>query len=161
MRQKASSLELELPEFPYGSIWLVGAGDGDACHLSPLAVHALGTADAVIHDLPVPRKLLDLANRPTLAKRAHVAGRLDRRSIWLRTAGGSCVSSKAVRADFACAKFRLRKTSFSQPDLPDDQPGVNEDHSSVGQDVPCEALEQRIRRRLGLKIASRWTATFR
>jgi uroporphyrin-III C-methyltransferase len=60
MRQKASSLELELPDFPYGSVWLVGAGDGDPRHLSPLAVHALGTADAVIHDLAVPRELLDL-----------------------------------------------------------------------------------------------------
>jgi Tetrapyrrole (Corrin/Porphyrin) Methylases len=60
MRQKASSLELELPEFAYGSVWLVGAGDGDPRHLSPLAVHALGTADAVIHDLAVPRELLDL-----------------------------------------------------------------------------------------------------
>ena len=60
MRQNASSLELELPEFPYGSVWLVGAGDGDPGHLSPLTVHALGTADAVIHDLAVPRELLDL-----------------------------------------------------------------------------------------------------
>jgi siroheme synthase len=60
MWQKASSLELELPEFPYGSVWLVAAGDGDPLHLSPLAVHALGTADAVIHDLVVPRVLLDL-----------------------------------------------------------------------------------------------------
>jgi uroporphyrin-III C-methyltransferase len=60
MRQKASSPKLELPEFPYGSVWLVGAGDGDPRHLSPLAVHALGTADAVIHDLAVPRGLLDL-----------------------------------------------------------------------------------------------------
>ena len=60
MRQTDSSPELELPEFPYGSVWLVGAGDGDPRHLSPLAVHALGTADAVIHDLAVPRELLDL-----------------------------------------------------------------------------------------------------
>jgi uroporphyrin-III C-methyltransferase len=60
MRQKASSPELELPEFSYGSVWLVGAGDGDPRHLSPLAVQALGTADAVIHDLAVPRELLDL-----------------------------------------------------------------------------------------------------
>jgi siroheme synthase len=59
MRQKASSLESELPEFPYGSVWLVGAGD-DPRHPFPLAVHALGTADAVIHDLAVPRELLDL-----------------------------------------------------------------------------------------------------
>jgi uroporphyrin-III C-methyltransferase len=58
--QKASSLEFELPEFPYGSVWLVGAGDGDPRHLSPLAVHALGTADAVIHGLAVPWQLLDL-----------------------------------------------------------------------------------------------------
>jgi uroporphyrin-III C-methyltransferase len=60
MRQKASSPELELPEFAYGSVWLVGAGDGNSRHLSPLVVHALGTADAVIHDLAVPRELLDL-----------------------------------------------------------------------------------------------------
>jgi hypothetical protein len=60
MRHKASPPKLELPEFPYGSVWLVGAGDGDPRHLSPLAVHALGTADAVIHDLAVPRELLDL-----------------------------------------------------------------------------------------------------
>jgi siroheme synthase len=60
MRQKASSLELELPEFSYGSVWLVGAGDGDPRHLSPLAVHALGTADAVIHDMAVPQGLLGL-----------------------------------------------------------------------------------------------------
>ena len=51
MRQKASSLELELPEFPYGWVWLVGAGDGLPRHFSPLAAHVLGTADAVINDL--------------------------------------------------------------------------------------------------------------
>ena len=50
-RQKASSLELELPEFPYGWVWLVGAGDGLPRHFSPLAAHVLGTADAVINDL--------------------------------------------------------------------------------------------------------------
>jgi hypothetical protein len=60
MRKRASSLELELPEFLYGSVWLVGAGAGDPRHISPLAVHALGTADAVIHDLAAPRELLDL-----------------------------------------------------------------------------------------------------
>ena len=60
MQQADSSLEFELPEFPSGSVWLVGAGDGDPCHLSTLAVHALDTADAVIHDLAVPPELLDL-----------------------------------------------------------------------------------------------------
>jgi uroporphyrin-III C-methyltransferase len=60
MRQKASSLELELPEFPYGWVWLLGAGDGDPRHPSTLAVHALHTADAVIQDPAVPREFLDL-----------------------------------------------------------------------------------------------------
>jgi hypothetical protein len=64
MRQKASSPDLELSDFPYGSVWLVGAGDGDPRHLSPLAVHALQTADAVIHDLAVPSEFLDLV-KPT------------------------------------------------------------------------------------------------
>ena len=98
MWQNKSSPELELPEFTYGSVWLVGAGDGHPRHLCPLAVHALGTADAVIHDLAVPRELLySWRNRPTIAKRARLIGRLDGRSIWLRTAGELCVSSKAVR----------------------------------------------------------------
>ena len=44
------SLEMGLPELAYGSVWLVSAGDRDPRHLSPLAVHSLGTADAVIHD---------------------------------------------------------------------------------------------------------------
>jgi Tetrapyrrole (Corrin/Porphyrin) Methylases len=60
MRQTDLSPELELPEFSYGSVWLVGAGDGDPRHLSPLAVHALGTADAVIHDPAVPREIFEL-----------------------------------------------------------------------------------------------------
>ena len=60
MRQNNSSPELELLEFAYGSVWLVGAGDGDPRHLSALAVHELRTADGVIHDLVVPRELLDM-----------------------------------------------------------------------------------------------------
>ena len=60
MFRKASSLTLELRELPYGSVWLVGDGDGNPSHLSPLAMHALSTADAVIHDLGVSQKFLDL-----------------------------------------------------------------------------------------------------
>jgi siroheme synthase len=56
--------EILLPELSYGSIWLVGAGDGDPRNLSPLAVHALGTADAVIHDLGVSQKLLAFVKPP-------------------------------------------------------------------------------------------------
>jgi siroheme synthase len=64
MPQTKASPRLELPEFPYGSVWLVGAGDGHPQHLSPLAVHALGTADAVIHDPAVSRELLGLVKPP-------------------------------------------------------------------------------------------------
>lgn len=59
-----SPTEVTLPELSYGSIWLIGAGNGDPRNLSPLAVHALGTADAVIHDLGVSRSLLALVKPP-------------------------------------------------------------------------------------------------
>ena len=85
MRQKTSSPELELPEFPYGSVWLVGAGDGDP-HLSPLAVHALGTADAVIHDLAVLRELLDLV-KPSNYREAGSPYRAIERAIHLAQDG--------------------------------------------------------------------------
>jgi uroporphyrin-III C-methyltransferase len=58
------SLELGLPAISYGSVWLVGAADGDPSHLSPLAAHALSTADAVIHDPGVSKAVLDLVRPP-------------------------------------------------------------------------------------------------
>ena len=58
------SVGLRLPELPYGSVWLVGAADGDLRHLSPLAVHALSTADAVIHDPGISKAVLDLVRPP-------------------------------------------------------------------------------------------------
>ena len=59
-----SSLELELPELPYGLVWLIGASDTNPSHLTPLGLQALGTADAVIHDPEVSQKLLDLVKPP-------------------------------------------------------------------------------------------------
>jgi len=58
------SIGLGLRELPYGSVWLVGAADGDPRHLSPLAVHALSTADAVIHDPGISKTVLDLVRPP-------------------------------------------------------------------------------------------------
>jgi hypothetical protein len=58
MLPKDASLELGLPELLYGSVWLIGAGD-DQRHRSPLAAHALSTADAVIHDPGLSEKILD------------------------------------------------------------------------------------------------------
>ena len=57
-------LELGLPELLYGSVWLIGAGNGDPCNLSPLAAHALGTADAVIHDPEISELILGLVKPP-------------------------------------------------------------------------------------------------
>jgi hypothetical protein len=54
------SPDLTLPELPYGSVWLVDASDGDPPDLSPVAVHALCTADAVIHDPGIAQEILDL-----------------------------------------------------------------------------------------------------
>jgi hypothetical protein len=64
MSTKNPSPEMELPTLVYGSVWLVSAGDGDARHLSPLALYALGTADAVIHDPGIPQAILDLVKPP-------------------------------------------------------------------------------------------------
>jgi len=57
-------LELGLPELPCGSVWLIGVGDGDQRHLSPLAVHALSTAEGVSHDPGIPDVILGLVKPP-------------------------------------------------------------------------------------------------
>jgi uroporphyrin-III C-methyltransferase len=53
--------ELDLPDFPAGSVWLVGAGPGDPGLLSLLALHALRRADVVVHDALVDERVLRLA----------------------------------------------------------------------------------------------------
>ena len=58
------SLGSPLPELPYGSVWLVGTAAGDPSHLSPLVVHALRTADAVVHDPGISKAVLDLVTPP-------------------------------------------------------------------------------------------------
>ncbi len=50
------------PEFSPGEVWLVGAGPGDPRFLTLMAVHALRTADAVVHDELVDRRVLELAS---------------------------------------------------------------------------------------------------
>ena len=51
---------MKLPELSYGSIWLIAAGTGGEHDLSPLAVHALRTAEAVLHDPETSKAILDL-----------------------------------------------------------------------------------------------------
>jgi uroporphyrin-III C-methyltransferase len=49
------------PEFAPGEVWLVGAGPGDPRLLTLLAMHALRSADVVIHDALVDERILVLA----------------------------------------------------------------------------------------------------
>jgi len=63
-------LELGVPELPYGSVWLIGAGDGDQRSLSPFAVYALGMADAVIHDPGISEVILGFKKPPQYCEAA-------------------------------------------------------------------------------------------
>jgi siroheme synthase len=75
-----------MPEFGYGTVWLVGAGDGDPRRLPPLALHALATADAVIHDPAIPQPILDLVQPPRYREPA-TPGQGTERSIKLAEDG--------------------------------------------------------------------------
>lgn len=55
-----------LPELELGSVWLVGAGPGDAGLLTMLAVHGLRQADVIVHDALVNADCLQFA-RPDAA----------------------------------------------------------------------------------------------
>jgi uroporphyrin-III C-methyltransferase len=78
MLSKDLSLGSGLPELAYGSVWLVGTADGDPSHLSPLAVHALSTADAVIHDPAIAKAVLDLVRPPRYREAAAPLQALER-----------------------------------------------------------------------------------
>ncbi len=56
------TLPFELPHFEAGTVWLVGAGQGDPGLLSLLALHALREADVVVYDALVSDAVLALAN---------------------------------------------------------------------------------------------------
>lgn len=49
------------PEMQPGEVWLVGAGPGDPRLLTVMAIHALGSADIIIHDALVDPRILRLA----------------------------------------------------------------------------------------------------
>ncbi|WP_417784150.1 uroporphyrinogen-III C-methyltransferase [Terasakiella pusilla] len=54
-------MNISFPEFQAGSVWLAGAGPGDAKLLTLYAYHALQQADIIIHDALVSQDILALA----------------------------------------------------------------------------------------------------
>ena len=53
----------EFPDFPPGEVWLAGAGPGDPGLLTLHALHALRTADDIVHDALVDPRILGLAGQ--------------------------------------------------------------------------------------------------
>ena len=53
--------DLSLPAFEPGWVWLVGAGPGDPSLLTVAALHALRSADTLVHDALVDDRILALA----------------------------------------------------------------------------------------------------
>ena len=60
----ATATRLHTPEFRPGSVWLAGAGPGDPGLLTLYALHALNTADVVLHDALIPPDIMALAATP-------------------------------------------------------------------------------------------------
>ncbi len=63
-----------LPSFELGTVWLVGAGPGDPCLLTLLALHALQHADVIVYDALVSDEVLALARPDALQEFAGKRG---------------------------------------------------------------------------------------
>jgi uroporphyrin-III C-methyltransferase len=65
----------DFPNFPAlapGEVWLVGAGPGDPRLLTLMAVHALRSAETIVHDALIDRRVLSLASNDAIL---HAAGK--------------------------------------------------------------------------------------
>ncbi|MGH7188700.1 MAG: uroporphyrinogen-III C-methyltransferase [Acetobacteraceae bacterium] len=100
-RLGAAAARLLAPVFAKGSVWLAGAGPGDPGLLTLHALHALATADVILHDALIPSAVLELAATPHLepvGKRAGRAGasqlRINQRLVALARQGLSVLRLK-------------------------------------------------------------------
>jgi uroporphyrin-III C-methyltransferase len=101
-------------KLPYGSVWLVSTGDGDPTRLSPLAIEALGTADAVIHDTAVPPQIPDFV-KPARYREAAAPKRAIERATKLALDGWRVayfVEGDAMLRAVECA------TNFAEHNIP-------------------------------------------
>ena len=64
----------DFPEFSPGHVWLVGAGPGDPGLLTLLALHALRSADVVVYDALVDKRIVGLARADATLEHAGKRG---------------------------------------------------------------------------------------
>jgi siroheme synthase len=98
---------------PYGSVCLIGVGDSDHQNLSPLAVQALGAAEAIIHDPGVCQTILDLT-KPSGYREAATPHRAIDRLIKLAGDGWRVVHlvednamERSVESSIRCAEHNI------------------------------------------------------
>jgi uroporphyrin-III C-methyltransferase len=98
---ETAAARLLAPDFPRGTVWLVGAGPGDPGLLTLHAAHALAEADVVLHDALVSPDILALAARARLEQVGKRAGgqrtpqlRINQRLIGLARQGHRVVRLK-------------------------------------------------------------------
>jgi len=160
-----------LPGLEPGSVWLVGAGPGDPGLLSWLAVHALRSADAVLHDEAIGAPVLALAGAARLEP-ADGAAALDRcialaRDGWriVRLVAGDPLSRRdGVVAALALAEadigFRIVPgisagiAGLSYAGVPATHREVNSAFTTLDlSETPPEALSEAAARLLGVAPA--------
>ena len=77
----ASAARLQVPDFLPGSVWIAGAGPGDPGLLTLYALHALNSADVVLHDALIAADILSLAACARLEDVGKRAGRARTRQL--------------------------------------------------------------------------------
>lgn len=56
-----ADIPFDLPDFDAGSVWLIGAGPGDPGLLTLLALHGIRSADTLVYDALVDRRIVQAA----------------------------------------------------------------------------------------------------